>query len=85
MTPSIADENNLEMELSRQNERVVKGRASDSGGIACCQSDGEGRFTSQEIDLAAMGFKPGSLTAVGIAAGTFSTIVKVNTAVAQIA
>ena len=39
---------------------------------------------AQQIDLAALGFRPGSLTSFGIAPGTFPTIVKVNTAEAQI-
>ncbi len=44
----------------------------------------KGALEAQQIDLAALGFKPGSLAAFGIAPGTFPTIVKVNTASAQL-
>ena len=39
---------------------------------------------AQEINLAAMGFKPAALAAFGFAPGSFSTIVKVNTTSAQL-
>src|SRR5205823_2822821 len=44
----------------------------------------QGALKAQQIDLEALGFKPGSLVSLGIAPGTFPTIVKVNTAEAQI-
>jgi outer membrane protein TolC len=76
---------NLVMELSRQNERAVKGQVLTVGNYLLPDMTASGRITSQEINLAAEGFKPGSLAAVGIPPGTFKEIVKVDTADAQIA
>jgi outer membrane protein TolC len=76
---------NLTMELSRQNERAVKGQVLTVGNYLLPNMTASGQLSSQEINLAAEGFRPGSLVSVGIPAGTFKEIVKVNTAEAQVA
>jgi outer membrane protein TolC len=76
---------NLTMELSRQNERAVKGQVLTVGNYLLPDMTASGRISAQEINLAALGFKPSSLEAFGFPPGTIKEIVKVNTAEAQIA
>jgi outer membrane protein TolC len=76
---------NLTMELSRQNERAVKGQVLTVGNYLLPDLTASGHITAQEINLAALGFKPSSLEAFGFPPGTIKEIVKVNTAEAQIA
>ncbi len=56
--------NNLVMELSQQNERAVKGQVLTVGNYLLPNMTASGHITAQEINLAAEGFKPGSLVAV---------------------
>jgi outer membrane protein TolC len=75
---------NLEMLLVQQNERMVHGELLTAENSLLPSLTAKGALEAQQIDLAALGFKPGSLAEFGIAPGTFPTIVKVNTASAQI-
>jgi outer membrane protein TolC len=75
---------NLQMLLVIQNERMVHGELLTVENSLLPSLTAKGDIEAQQIDLVALGFKPGSLAALGIAPGTFPTIVKVNTAEAQI-
>jgi outer membrane protein TolC len=75
---------NLQMELVVQNERLVHGEVLTVANNLLPSLTAEGQTEAQEINLAALGFKPSSLAAFGIDSATFSTIVKVNTTEAQI-
>ena len=78
------EKRNLQMLLVIQNERMVHGQVLTVENSLLPSLTAKGALEAQQIDLAALGFKPGSLAAFGIAPGTFPTIVKVNTASAQI-
>jgi outer membrane protein TolC len=78
------EKQNLQMLLVIQNERVVHGELLTVENSLLPSLTAKGALEAQQIDLAALGFRPGSLAAFGIAPGTFPTIVKVNTASAQI-
>jgi outer membrane protein TolC len=75
---------NLQMELVIQNERLVHGEVLTVANNLLPSLTATGQTEAQEINLAALGFKPSSLAAFGIDPATFSTIVKVNTTEAQI-
>jgi outer membrane protein TolC len=75
---------NLQMELVVQNERLVHGEVLTVANNLLPSLTATGQTEAQEINLAALGFKPSSLAAFGIDPATFSTIVKVNTTEAQI-
>jgi outer membrane protein TolC len=74
---------NLQMLLVIQNERMVRGQVLTVENNLLPSLTARGQIEAQEINLAAMGFKASSLAAFGIDPATFSTIVKVNTASAQ--
>jgi outer membrane protein TolC len=74
---------NLQVLLANQNERSVRGQISTVFFELVPNMRATGYTQAQEIDLAALGFKPSSLTAFGFAPGSISTIVKVNTTSAQ--
>lgn len=78
------EKHNLQMLLIIQNERMVGGEVLTVKNNLLPSLTAKGALEAQQIDLAALGFKPGSLASFGIAPGTFPTIVKVNTALAQI-
>jgi outer membrane protein TolC len=75
---------NLQMELVVQNERLVHGELLTVENNLLPSLTASAHSESQEINLAALGFKPSSLAAFGFAPGSFSEIVKVNTTEAQI-
>jgi outer membrane protein TolC len=75
---------NLQMLLVIQNERMVRGELLTVENNLLPSLTAKGYLEAQQIDLAALGFRPGSLAEFGIDPGTFPTIVKVNTAEAQI-
>src|SRR5271170_5293079 len=81
---SRGEKHNLQMLLTIQNERMVHGELLTAENSLLPSLTAKGALEAQQIDLAALGFKPGSLAEFGIAPGTFPTIVKVNTAEAQI-
>ena len=77
--------NNLEVELGRQNERRVRGleRTVENNLLPSLQAQAYSR--AQEINLRAMGFKPGSVgPLLGQSGSSIATIVKVNTTSAQV-
>jgi outer membrane protein TolC len=76
-------EHNLQVLLANENERSVRGQISTVFFELLPNMRAIGYTQAQEIDLAAMGFKPSSLAAFGLPAGTFHEIVKVNTTSAQ--
>jgi outer membrane protein TolC len=80
--------NNLQMELARQNERVVHGQVLTVANNLLPSLTAEAFTQTQMINLAALGFKPNSLGPLleqfGIAPGDFSTIVKVDSTGAQL-
>jgi outer membrane protein TolC len=78
------EKHNLQQLLVIQNERIVRGQVLTVKNNLLPSLTAKGYLEAQQIDLEALGFKPGSLAGLGIAPGTFPTIVKVNTADAQI-
>ncbi len=78
------EKRNLQMLLTIQNERMVRGQVLTVENSLLPSLTAKGELEAQQIDLAALGFRPGSLSGFGIAPGTFASIVKVNTAEAQI-
>ncbi len=73
---------NLQIELSAQNERMVQGEVLTVGNALLPNLSATGNITARELNLAAMGFKPQTLSSFGIT--SFNPIIKVNTAAAQI-
>jgi outer membrane protein TolC len=78
------EKHNLQQLLVIQNERMVRGQVLTVENNLLPSLTAKGSVQAQQIDLAALGFKPSSLAGFGIDPATFSTIVKVNTASAQI-
>ena len=78
------EKHNLRQLLVIQNERVVGGQMLTVKNNLLPNLTADGVLQARQIDLEALGFRPGSLASKGIAPGTFPTIVKVNTAEAQI-
>lgn len=75
---------NLQVLLANQTERAVRGQISTVLYYLLPNMTATGYTNAEEIDLAALGFKPSSLAAFGFAPGTISTIVKVDTTDAQL-
>lgn len=75
---------NLQVQLANQTERAVRGQISTVFFALLPNLQATGYTQAQEIDLAALGFKPSSLAAFGFAPGTINTIVKVDTTDAQL-
>jgi outer membrane protein TolC len=74
---------NLQIELTVQNERLVHGQVLTVENSLLPSLTANVQAQAQQINLEALGFKPGELTSFGIAPGTFPFIVKVNTFSAQ--
>jgi outer membrane protein TolC len=77
------EKQNLQMKLVIQNERLVHGELLTVENNLLPSLTASASAEAQEIDLAALGFKPSSLAAFGFAPGTINTITKVNTVSAQ--
>jgi outer membrane protein TolC len=75
---------NLQMLLILQNERMVHGELLTVENNLLPSLTASGSVEAQQINLSALGFKPSSLADFGFAPGTIQSIVKVNTASAQI-
>jgi outer membrane protein TolC len=75
---------NVQVLLANQTERAVRGQISTVLYYLLPNLTATGYTNAEEIDLAALGFKPSSLAAFGFAPGTISTIVKVDTTDAQL-
>jgi outer membrane protein TolC len=78
------EKHNLQMLLVIQNERMVRGEVLTVENSLLPNLTAKGTLEALQIDLAALGFRPGTLANFGIQPGTFPTIVKVDTAEAQI-
>jgi outer membrane protein TolC len=75
---------NLQVLLANQAERSVHGQISTVFYQLLPNVKATAYTSTQEINLAALGFKPSSLASFGFAPGTISTIVKVDTTNAQL-
>lgn len=74
--------NNLEIELSRQNERRIRGLERTVENNLLPDIEAQAYSRAQEINLTAMGFKPASVSGLiggGAGGAPLATIVKVNT------
>src|SRR5271170_8070093 len=78
------EKHNLQMLLTIQNERMVRGQVLTVENSLLPSLTVKGALEAQQIDLAALGFKPGSIAEFGFPPGTVQPVVKVNTAEAQI-
>ena len=78
------EKHNLQQLLVIQNERVVGGQVLTVKNNLLPSITAKGALEAQQINLAALGFKGTQLAQFGINPATFPTIVKVNTAEAQI-
>ena len=74
---------NLQVLLAVQAERSVRGQISTVFYQLLPNMKATAYTNAQEIDLAALGFKPSSLAAFGIPASSFSAIVKLDVTAAQ--
>jgi outer membrane protein TolC len=75
---------NLQIQLDTQTERTVHGEILAVGNSLLPSLRATVYTNAEEIDLAALGFKPSSLAAFGFAPGSIKTIVKVDTTDAQL-
>lgn len=75
---------NLQLNLARQNQRVVHGEVLTVANNLLPSLTAKASTGAQEINLAAMGFKPASLAGFGLPPGAFHEIVKVDTTSAQL-
>jgi outer membrane protein TolC len=75
---------NLQVLLSNQAERTVRGEISTVFYQLLPNLKASAYTSTQEINLAALGFKPSSLAGFGFPPGSISTIVKVDTTDAQL-
>ena len=76
--------NNVQILLANQTERSVKGEISAAFFQLLPNVKASAYTNAEEINLAALGFKPSSLAKFGVPAGQISTIVKVDTTDAQL-
>lgn len=81
---SRALKQNLQVLLANQSERAVRGQISTVLYYLLPNLRATGYTNAEEIDLAALGFKPASLAEFGFAPGSIATIVKVDTTAAQL-
>jgi outer membrane protein TolC len=81
---SRGEKHNLQQLLVIQNERMVRGQVLTVENNLLPSLTAKGALEAQQIDLTALGFKPSSLAGSGINPARFPSIVKVNTAMAQI-
>jgi outer membrane protein TolC len=79
----IALKNNTELIVRLQQEHFVHGQTLAVGSALTPNIEAKAYTRAQEINLAAMGFKPGSIKIPGFN-GTIPEIVKVNTTSAQV-
>jgi outer membrane protein TolC len=76
--------NNLQMELARQNQRIVHGQVLTVANNLLPAITAEAFTQTQMIDLAAMGFKPALISKFGLDPATFPTIIRLDTTGAQL-
>jgi outer membrane protein TolC len=78
------EKHNLQMLLVIQNERMVRGEMLTAENSLLPSLTAKGALEAQQINLAALGFNGSTVAKFGINPATIATIVKVNTAEAQI-
>jgi outer membrane protein TolC len=76
-------EHNLQVLLAKQNELTVHGGILAAGNALLPNMKALVKTATQEVNLAALGFKPSSLAGLGLA-GTIPSIVKVDTTTAEL-
>lgn len=81
---SLGYERNVRMKTDRANGKIVHGYSLQIANALLPSLTASAQTNAQEINLAAMGFKPQSLAAFGFPPNLIQTIVKVNTTQAQI-
>lgn len=77
-------QSNLEMELARQNQRVVHGQVLTVANNLLPSVTAEAFTQTQMVNLAALGFKPSLVAKFGQNPATFPTIVRLDTTGAQL-
>jgi outer membrane protein TolC len=77
------EKRNLQMLLVIQNQRLVHGELLSAENSLLPSLTAKGQISAQQINLAALGFKPGALANFNLPPGSIAEIVKVNTASAQ--
>ncbi len=75
---------NLQIALRKQNQRRVQGLQSTAVNALLPTLEAQAYTNTQEINLAAMGFKSQELSQFGLSPANFSTIVKVDVTSAQL-
>lgn len=75
---------NLQVQLAGETERSVRGQILSVGNNLLPNLKATAYTNATSINLAAMGFKPASLTALGLPPNSFHQIVKVDTSSAQV-
>lgn len=75
---------NLQMQLATETERTIRGEVLSIGNYLLPNLKLTAYTTAEELNLAAMGFKPSSLAAFGFPPGLIQEIVKVNVTDAQV-
>lgn len=75
---------NLQMQLATETERTVRGQILAVGNNLLPNIKATAYTNTTELNLAAMGFKPASLSVPGLPPGAFHQIVKVDTTAAQL-
>lgn len=81
---ALGMKHNLQLELARQNQRAVHGEVLTVANNLLPSLTAKASTGTQEINLAAMGFKPASLSGFNLPPGSFHEIVKVSTTSAQL-
>lgn len=76
--------NNYQLSQLRTQDRQVRGSILTAENVLLPSLSLSARTTTQQINLAAMGFKPATLTSFGLPAGSVKTIVKVDTTAVQV-
>ena len=76
--------NNLQIQLDAETERTVRGEILAVGNQLLPNMKATAYTNTQVLNLAALGFKPASLEAFGLAPGAVKEIVKVNVTDAQL-
>lgn len=77
-------QHNLEMELARQNQRIVHGQVLTVANNLLPSVTAEAFTETQMINLAALGFKPSLIAKFGLDPATFPTIIRLDTTGAQL-
>jgi outer membrane protein TolC len=81
---SLGLDRNVLLKYDRANQKAVRGYIGSIVEAVLPNLRATGSTSAQQINLAAMGFKPANLAAFGINPATFPTIVRVNVTQAQL-